>query len=130
MLAIRLQRIGRKGHPVYRIAVQEAQRHPSSGRVVAYVGSYDPHSKATKLNRDDLGKYLSNGAQPSPRVVRLLQAEKVKLPKWVQLPEAKNKAIKNLEKLRKNRPADEAPAEEPTAETEAAPVETDASSQA
>ena len=39
MLAIRLQRLGRKGLPVYRIAVQESQRHPSSGRVVAYVGS-------------------------------------------------------------------------------------------
>ena len=39
MLAIRLQRLGRKAYPVYRVAVQEAQRHPSSGRVVAYVGS-------------------------------------------------------------------------------------------
>lgn len=26
MLAIRLQRLGRKGYPVYRLAVQEAQR--------------------------------------------------------------------------------------------------------
>ncbi|HET6622807.1 MAG TPA: 30S ribosomal protein S16 [Candidatus Saccharimonadales bacterium] len=121
MLAIRLQRIGRKGHPVYRIAVQEAQRHPSSGRVVAYVGSYDPHSKATKLNHDDLDKYLSNGAQPSPRVVRLLQSEKVKLPKWVQVPEQKSKSIKNVEKLRKNRPAEEPAAAEASEET--APAE-------
>lgn len=45
MLAIRLQRLGRKGYPVYRLAVQEAHRHPSSGRVVAYVGSYNPHTK-------------------------------------------------------------------------------------
>ena len=50
MLAIRLQRLGRKAYPVYRVAVQEAQRHPSSGRVVAYVGSYNPHTKdANKL---------------------------------------------------------------------------------
>ncbi|HET8690224.1 MAG TPA: 30S ribosomal protein S16 [Candidatus Saccharimonadales bacterium] len=128
MLAIRLQRIGRKGHPVYRLAVQEAQRHPSSGRVVAYVGSYDPHSKATKLNHEEVDKYLANGAQPSPRVVRLLQNEKVKLPKWVQLPEAKNRAIKNLEKLRKNRPAEEAPVEQPA--EEAAPAEAEANSEA
>lgn len=124
MLAIRLQRIGRKGHPVYRLAVQEAQRHPSSGRVVAYVGSYDPHSKTTKLSRDELDKYMSNGAQPSPRVVRLLTSEKVKLPKWVKLPEQKNRSIKNLEKLRKNRPV-----EEPVAE-EATPAETETSSEA
>lgn len=40
MLAIRLQRLGRKAYPVYRIAVQKQYRHPSSGRVVSYVGSY------------------------------------------------------------------------------------------
>lgn len=119
MLAIRLQRIGRKGHPVYRLAVQESHRHPSSGRVVTYVGSYDPHSKATTFNREEVDKYLANGAQPSPRVVRLLQSEKVKLPKWVKLPESKTKSIKNLEKLRKTRPVEEAPAEEVAAEAEA-----------
>lgn len=112
MLAIRLQRIGRKGHPVYRLAVQESHRHPSSGRVVAYVGSYDPHSKVTTLNREEVDKYLANGAQPSPRVVRLLQNEKVKLPSWVKLPDSKTKSIKNQEKLRKNRPVEEAVAEE------------------
>ena len=32
MLAIRLQRNGRKALPLYRIVVQEAQRHPLSGR--------------------------------------------------------------------------------------------------
>ena len=49
MLAIRLQRLGRKGYPVYRLAVQEAHRHPSSGRVVAYVGSYNPHTKESNI---------------------------------------------------------------------------------
>ena len=72
MLAIRLQRLGRKGYPVYRVAVQESQRHPSSGRVVAYVGSYNPHTKAVKLDKEKIEKYLSTGAQPSPRVVKLL----------------------------------------------------------
>lgn len=120
MLAIRLQRIGRKGYPVYRVAVQEAQRHPSSGRVVAYVGSYNPHTKEVKIQKDAAQKYLDNGAQPTPRVVKLLKQEGVKLPKWVKENDAdKQKSIKNVEKLRKNRPADEveAPAEEPAAET-------------
>src|SRR5690606_11876450 len=104
MLAIRLQRVGRKGYPVYRVAVQEAQRHPSSGRVVAYVGSYNPHTKEVSVQKDLAQKYLDNGAQPSPRVVKLLKAEGVKLPKWVKEPAAdKQKAIKNAEKLRKNR---------------------------
>ena len=83
MLAIRLQRVGRKGYPVYRVAVQEAQRHPSSGRVVAYVGSYNPHTKDATIQVELAQKYLDNGAQPSPRVVKLLKDGGVKLPKWV-----------------------------------------------
>ena len=108
MLAIRLQRIGRKGYPVYRIAVQEAHRHPSSGRVVSYVGSYNPHTKEAKVEKDLAEKYLNNGAQPSPRLVKLLEAAGVKLPTWVQKASAnKTKAIRHTDKLRKNQPKTE-----------------------
>ena len=112
MLAIRLQRLGRKGYPVYRLAVQEAHRHPSSGRVVAYVGSYNPHTKESNIQVELAQKYLDNGAQPTPRVVKLLKEVGVKLPKWVKEVSAdKHKAIRNPEKLRKNQPKEE-PAEE------------------
>lgn len=112
MLAIRLQRIGRKAYPVYRVAVQEAQRHPSSGRVVAYVGSYNPHTKEASINKDEAQKYLDNGAQPSPRVVKLLKDAGVTLPKWVKEADAsKKKSIKNIDKLRKNQPKEEVEAE-------------------
>jgi len=112
MLAIRLQRLGRKGYPVYRLAVQEAHRHPSSGRVVAYVGSYNPHTKESNIQVELAQKYLDNGAQPTPRVVKLLKEAGVKLPKWVKEVSAdKHKAIRNSEKLRKNQPKEE-PAEE------------------
>lgn len=107
MLAIRLQRIGRKGYPVYRIAVQESQRHPSSGRVVSYVGSYNPHTKEANVQVEEAQKYLDNGAQPTPRVVRLLKEAGVTLPKWVKDVEPKIRAIKNAEKLRKNQPKEE-----------------------
>ncbi len=131
MLAIRLKRIGRKGHPIYRLAVQEAQRHPSSGRVVAYVGTYNPHTKEVNLQKEDAQKYLDNGAQPTPRVVKILKAEGVKLPKWVVEPKTDQKsAVKNTEKLRKNQPKEEpeADVEEVTPETpaEEAPAETEA----
>lgn len=115
MLAIRLQRLGRKGYPVYRLAVQEAHRHPSSGRVVTYVGSYNPHTKEANIQTELAQKYLDNGAQPTPRAVRLLQEAGVKLPKWVKVPAEKQKAIRNPEKLRKNQPKEE-PAEEVAAE--------------
>ncbi len=122
MLAIRLQRLGRQGYPVYRVAVQESQRHPSSGRVVAYVGSYNPHTKEVKLDTEKVEFYLKNGAQPTPRVVKLLSEQKVKLPEWVKPADGKKTGkIRNAEKLRKNQPKEEV-AEAPAEEVEA-PVE-------
>ena len=136
MLAIRLQRLGRKGYPTYRLAVQEARRHPSSGRVVAYVGSYNPHTKEANLDTEKIGFYLKNGAQPTPRVAKLLKEAKVKLPDWVKLHEPKQGQVRHAEKLRKNQPAapvqtseevsagEEEPAEEiPATEAEAASAE-------
>lgn len=132
MLAIRLQRVGRKGYATYRVAVQEAQRHPSSGRVVAYVGSYNPHTKEVKIQNESAQKYLDNGAQPTPRVVKLLSEAGVKMPKWVKAAPEKTKSTRNAEKLRKNQPAvEEAPAEESTAAVaEEAPAETEPATEA
>jgi len=108
MLAIRLQRVGRKGYPTYRLVVQESQRHPSSGRVVAYVGSYNPHTKDVSVKNEEAQKFLDNGAQPTPRVVKLLKDAGVNLPSWVVIPTAdKQKAIRHSDKLRKNQPAPE-----------------------
>ena len=104
MLAIRLQRVGRTGYAVYRVAVQESQRHPLSGRVIAYVGTYNPHTKETKIQVETAQKYLDNGAQPSPRVIKLLTEAGVKLPKWVIKSNKKTSVIKNSDKLRKNQP--------------------------
>jgi len=118
MLAIRLQRTGRKGYPTYRIAVQESQFSPSSGRVVAYVGNYNPHSKETKVEVEAAQKYLNNGAQPSPRVIMLLEQAGVKLPKWVSRSAEGKGKIKNPEKLRKNQPKEEPVAEEITTPAE------------
>ncbi|PID31773.1 30S ribosomal protein S16 [Candidatus Saccharibacteria bacterium] len=111
MLAIRMQRTGRKGHAMFRVVVQDARRTPTSGRVVATVGHYDPHTKATQLVTDKITYYLQNGAQPSDRVVRLLQAEGVDLPKWVSATAPKQRSVRNPEKLRRNQPKEEAPAE-------------------
>ena len=124
MLAIRLQSLGRKGYPTYRLAVQESQRHPSSGRVVAYVGSYNPHTKDTTINLEKITFYLDHGAQPTPRVVKILSEQKVKLPSWVKVAEGKKDSkVRHAEKLRKNQPKEEVAAEEPSeapAETEEA----------
>lgn len=129
MLAIRLQRLGRKAYPVYRLAVQEAHRSPSSGRVVAYVGSYNPHTKEANVQVETAQKYLDNGAQPTPRVVKLLKDAGVTLPKWVKEHDtSRQKSIKNQEKLRKNQPKEEPEIEDVAVETAAdeAPAQTSA----
>lgn len=124
MLAIRMQRNGRAHYPTYRIVVQESQRHPLSGRVVAEVGNYNPATKALTLDKELVEKYLSNGAQPSSRVAFILKKNGVKLPKWYKEPAQKKAVAKHADKLRKNQPKEEPAAEEAPAEE--APVETPA----
>ncbi len=109
MLAIRMQRTGRRGHASFRVVVQDSRQTPTSGKVVALLGDYDPHNKTASLAKDKTEFYLKNGAQPSERAAKLLKAEGIKLPKWVQPLETKKRSIRNPDKLRKNRPA-EAPA--------------------
>ena len=104
MLAIRMQRVGRSGHAQFRIIVQDRRFHPTSGRVVAYLGHYNPHTKESSFDKEKLQSYLTNGAQPSPRVIKLLKAEKVKLPDWVKEPEPKKKTVRNPDKRRSTRP--------------------------
>ena len=117
MLAIRMQRNGRSHYPTYRIVVQEAQRHPLSGRVVAEVGNYNPATKETTLDKEKIETYLKNGAQPSSRVAYILKANKIALPKWYKEAPKKSAKAKHADKLRKNQPKEEAaPAEEAPAE--------------
>lgn len=111
MLAIRLQRVGRSGSAQYRIIVQQAQKQPTSGCVIAFVGTYDPHTKDCKVQVETAQKFLDNGAQPSPRVVKLLTDAGVKMPSWVAKSRVNAKVAKNAVKLRKNQPAVEKVAE-------------------
>lgn len=123
MLAIRMQRLGRKGHPTYRVVVQDVRQAPTSGKYVALLGSYDPHAKTNTLVKEKAQFYLDHGAQPSDRVVRLFASEGLTLPSWVKQPSQHTRTIRNAEKLRRNQPKEEAPAEEPADETTEASTE-------
>lgn len=115
MLAIRLQRQGKTHYATYRVIVQDVLRHPSSGKVVAYVGSYNPHTKQVQLDKEAIENYLSHGTQPTDRVAHILIGEGMTMPKWVKTVRAKQRDIRNPEKLRRNQPKEEsveAPAEE------------------
>ena len=113
MLAIRLQRTGRSGHSQFRVIVQDSRFSPTRGRVVAYLGSYDPHTKTAELDGPKASQYLEKGAQPSDRVARLLKAEGIKLPAWVKLDQPQKRTTRNPDKRRSTRPAEpKAPAAE------------------
>ncbi|MBX4188480.1 30S ribosomal protein S16 [Candidatus Saccharibacteria bacterium] len=126
MLAIRLQRTGRSGHAQFRMIVQDSRFSPTRGRVVAYLGSYDPHTKTATLDSQKAAQYLENGAQPSDRAARLLQKEGVKLPDWVKISDPKERTVRNPEKRRSTRPAEP---EAATAEPEAAAEPTEAAAE-
>ncbi len=138
MLAIRMQRTGRHGHAMYRMIVQESRRTPTSGNVVALLGSYDPHTKTATFDKEKASYYLEHGAQPSDRVIYLLKSNGVKLPSWVKIDTKKAANIRNVDKLRRNKPVEatsepvEAPVvvvdeaeTEPTPETVEAPTATE-----
>lgn len=83
MVVIRLARGGRVKQAIYRIVAADKRRSATS-KFLDVLGSYNPHTKELKLDKELLDKYLSNGAQPSDRVIRLLKADEVKLPSWAK----------------------------------------------
>ena len=74
MLRIRLSRVGKKGHPAYRIVVAEA-KSPRDGSYIEWIGTYDPmqNPPAITLKRDRAQHWLSVGAQASDPVRRILE---------------------------------------------------------
>ena len=76
MLTIRFNRVGRRNHAQYRIVVQEHSVAPG-GRHLAVVGSYDPHTKKAILKKQEILKWISNGAQPSDTVHNLLLKQQI-----------------------------------------------------
>jgi len=130
MLTIRMQRTGRKGHAMFRVVVQDSRVTPTSGKVVAMLGSYDPHAKTVVLDKEKAAQFLKNGAQPSERAVSILKKEGVKLPEWVVVNSDRAGKLRNPEKLRKNQPKEEPKAEEPAAEAEAPAAEDGAAEKA
>lgn len=90
MLAIKLQRIGKKHQPSYRLVVAEA-RSKMAAPPVEDLGSYNPSTKATTFKKDRVTHWVKMGAQPTVTVHNLLVGQgiltsskiKVKMPKAV-----------------------------------------------
>ena len=73
---IRLNRMGAKKNPFYRVVVADA-RSPRDGRFIEILGNYDPAKKEGAVNIDEekVLKWLGCGAQPTDTVRSLLRKE-------------------------------------------------------
>lgn len=73
MLKIRLQRVGRKNDPAFRVVLIESFRAPKSGAVKEILGNYEARKKRVVLKRERIDYWLSKGAQASDTVRDLLR---------------------------------------------------------
>ena len=73
---LRLKRMGKKGHPFYRVVAADS-RSPRDGRIIEAIGTYDPNANpaAISINEELAIKWIKNGAQPSDTVRNLLSKE-------------------------------------------------------
>lgn len=128
MLKIRLQRVGRKNDPAFRIIVAEHTSSPKTGKFVEKVGTYNPKTKARALSADRIKHWLSVGAKASGTVHNMLITEGVIAGKKINVLPKKRPIAKEEAPVADATPvvapvADEAVKEEPVAEVEAPTTE-------
>jgi small subunit ribosomal protein S16 len=117
MLTIRLQRIGKKNSPTYRLVISEKARD-TQGRNLEILGSFNPHVKEGGLvpNRERIKYWLERGAQTSNTVhnlflkAGLISGEKKKKSVYISTDRAAKLAEKAKSAAPKEAPA--APAAE------------------
>jgi len=71
---LRLTRVGKTKQPQYRIVAADS-RSPRDGRFIEIVGHYNPRTEPSTIavDNDKAVKWLSQGAQPTDRVKKLLE---------------------------------------------------------
>ena len=83
MLTIRLQRIGKRNSPSFRVVVAEKESHVTK-KITEALGNYDPKTKDFKVKEDRVKYWLGQHINLSPTIHNLfvskglLEAKKVK----------------------------------------------------
>ncbi len=72
MLKIRLQRVGKKNDPYFRLVVTQHTNKTKTGKPVEIVGSHDVQKGGVKFETDRIKYWISVGAQPTPTVHNML----------------------------------------------------------
>ncbi len=116
MLVIRLQRVGRRHQPSYRLVVSE-RRSKLGGPPVEDLGSYNPFSKTIAFKQERISYWLGIGAKPTVTVHNLLVKQgivggpkiKISIPKAEVKPEVPKNEVSEM--LKNEAPVEEKPAE-------------------
>jgi len=77
MLMIRLQRVGRKNDPAFRLVVTEHTNSTKSGRYLEVLGSYDARKTTEHFDADKIKHWMSKGAKTSDTVHNILVSHKI-----------------------------------------------------
>ena len=117
MLIIRLQRIGRKNQPLFRIVLTE-KTAPIKGRYIESLGFFNPLKKEHNLKSPRIKYWLSKGAKPSNTVYNLLVKGKI-----LQGPKRKIKIRKKKKEKRIEERPEKKPEEKLKKEPEQKPLE-------
>ncbi len=77
MLMMRLQRVGRKNDPSYRIVVTDKRTSTKSDSHVDRLGSYNPKMDHIQIDAAKAKEWLTKGVQPSDTVYNILVGQKI-----------------------------------------------------
>jgi small subunit ribosomal protein S16 len=94
MLIIRLQRVGRKNDPTFRIIVTDSHKGPKSGNYIELLGSYNPKTKTRSINSERVKYWQSVGAQLSATMYNLLISDGILKGKKVNVLPKKSPILK------------------------------------
>jgi small subunit ribosomal protein S16 len=123
MLKIRLQRVGRKNDPSFRLVVTESTNAAKkSGRFAEVLGSYDARHGEPQIKADRVKHWIGMGAQVSDTVHNLLIKQGV-IEGKAKNPLPKKTAIKKPAEPVEEKPVAEVEEKAPEAEAET-PAET------
>jgi small subunit ribosomal protein S16 len=76
MLKIRLQRIGRKNDPAFRVVLTDSKNSAKSGKFLEILGTYNPKAGEKKLEVERIKYWMGTGAKCSDTMHNFLIHDK------------------------------------------------------
>lgn len=103
MLTLRFLRTGRRNRAFFRIVLTEKSKPAKSG-FNKILGWYDPKTKKSSFEKEEILKLVKNGAIPSNSLAKLLGEQKVSHKNIKFIPDAPKKAKVKEEKKEVKKP--------------------------